>query len=263
MGRSHSYHRAAASPSNAIWASFPTEKVAAGDARGFHYFEDFIHDVATVNLLSGWTVLGENPGITLTPTAQHGGVVEIQVGATADNEHSFMMGRSAFMDLSSTEWFGMEMRFKIDDFNTSGVFIGVSDTDTGIFAAAGGTVALSHRIGWTSAEDAATFSADIDNDTTVTTPTLSATPTLEASTYIKLGLTYDRNTGAAMFWYDDEEEFASVTTNPHGAAKVVASSTTGLPTGLLRPAFGIQAPATGEPIMTIDWIRCGALFSDG
>ena len=247
MSRTNVYQAANATRglSASIWDQFSPESVLSGARSGVWYDNDFVNSSVASSVIPEWVNTGVGTDTTAI-SATHGGELSIATGATQHNNEQHQHNGAAYISLASTDWFGMEVRCKLDDSGLAALFLGLSDTDTTILSSSALNSADHHGLFTAGADD--TIAGVVENGgTAATVAALDATlGELADDTYVKLGFTVDGN-GKTKFYVNGQ------LAGSHDGS--------GISTALLRPSIAVAASTAAARTLTIDRITFGAYLA--
>lgn len=211
-----------------LWANCPRESIMANPGIGKYFQDDFMGFMA-----DKYTVTQATSG-TFAAGAAEGGIAVANPGAaTATQGVNVQVDEAQFKPQAGSKiW--MEARFKWSGI-TNGLefFLGLSDVDTAIIDTS--AVASDNFAGWSSVTDDAVL---LFNSEKATAGDTGAATTVEADTYLKLGLLIDGVDSITQF-------INGVKT---GTAKVAAN----IPIVALCPSLVVQSGGT-QNTCSVDW----------
>lgn len=255
-------------PSPNIW----TEELwrgVRGEGEGVFFHEEFLGWAGTVAANVGkyageigWTA-AEDTGTSIVPTTTTGGMGVIRLSTAATDNNGVSLGTQSGGFLINTfansgTKLAVEGRFQISQITSGNFFFGLALAGIGdaldeIMADAGGLADVS-CVGFLHPEAGLGFLDFVYNTAGgggVTTHKDNG-QALAASTWIKLGLTYDPVDNRLRYLVNGLE-IASV-------AGVLASATN-FPDGLqLSPIIATKAQGAAQLQLDVDWVRGGILF---
>jgi hypothetical protein len=255
-GDAHIYHDGTnllgPNPATGMWADLPALAYADPSVAIF-YFDDFLSlpiDDTTANPV-GWTYTGDANGDATLKTGEFGGVLNVQTGATDNNETTLQLGTGStgtmfeITDSSGKKvWF--EVRVKALQHADEAVFVGLAEEGLGanFLTDDTGVPADKDYVGFRYKTDASA-AWDVAWKKEGQTEQELALVVANADDWHTFGFKFD-GASAVTFYIDG---------TAHGTAMDTSAATS--PSGEeLAPILAIKTGSGATVQMDIDWIKC-------
>lgn len=220
-----------------LWENFPRLAILSDPSVGQEYLQNFLGVTPASNTIGGWTFTQATAG-TVTLDATNG--LKFDAGAVTANQGVNLQMTRVNHTPTASKGIWLEGSFKFTALTSLKIqfLFGFVTAQTACIS--GGAIATDSKVAF----DGVTTTGVIQSDTTSAATVTNGT-----------GFTIVNNTTYVLGIYATTTQ-ASFYVN----RVLVSTSTTNLPSVALAPTITVQANATVEPVVYVNWLRSGSLY---